>query len=269
VEKDVVMLTYDAFSPKLENPKSYMLFYDYFLRAVVGQETFERNIHKYPEDKECFGTPTDHGFAHLILKNNQDEWEEKIKTKHGSFLTMHDEENKVKNKKTIVDHLFSSLEFDKDMNLIEGERDLAQADKVRKGNEKDMRKCAREHKALRTRSKGIWLEANHPTEDIESNENQAAIDQPRKRKKPSSWKPYTNMCSGRRRYGGYSLHAHELLQKVACDVRSHRKEKKKGYNKFETIFHQWKRDRLKSMKGSKNDDDFFEHLLDKEQSWDF
>jgi hypothetical protein len=73
VEKDVVMLIYDAFNLKLENPKLYMLFYEYFLHAVVGQETFERNINKYPEDKEYFGTPTDHGFAHLILKNNQDE----------------------------------------------------------------------------------------------------------------------------------------------------------------------------------------------------
>jgi hypothetical protein len=64
VEQDVVMLTYDAFTLKFENPKLYMLFYEYyFLRAAVGQETFERNI-KYPEDEECFGTPTNHGFAH-------------------------------------------------------------------------------------------------------------------------------------------------------------------------------------------------------------
>jgi hypothetical protein len=55
----------------------------------------------------------DHGFVHLILENNQDEWEEKIKSKHISFLTMHDGESKqVKNKKTIVDDPFPSLEFD-------------------------------------------------------------------------------------------------------------------------------------------------------------
>jgi hypothetical protein len=34
-------------------------------------------------------------------------------------------------------------------------------------------------------------------------------------------------------------------------MRTHRKEKKKGCNKFETIFHQWKRDRSKSAKGKK------------------
>jgi hypothetical protein len=136
VENDVVMLTYDAFNRRLEDPKMYMLFYDYFLCAIVGQETFERNIHKVSEDKEGFGTPTDHGFVHLILKNNQDEWEEKIKAKQGSFLTMHDDESKVKNKKTIVDHLFPSLGFDENMNLIKGERDLAQAERVRKGKER-------------------------------------------------------------------------------------------------------------------------------------
>jgi hypothetical protein len=50
-------------------------------------------------------------------------------------------ESKVKNKKTIVyDRLFLSLEFDENMILIKGERDLAQADKVRKGKEKAMQK---------------------------------------------------------------------------------------------------------------------------------
>ncbi len=124
------MPTYDAFNRKLEDPKLCMLFYDYFLRAVVGQETFEKNIHKNKEDKECFGTPTDHGFAHLILKNNQDEWEERIKMKHQSFLTMHDDESKAKNKKTVVDCLFPSLEFDENMIQIRGERDWAQAEQL-------------------------------------------------------------------------------------------------------------------------------------------
>jgi hypothetical protein len=107
VEKDLVMVTYDAFNEMLGNQEMYMLFYDYFLRAVVGHGPFERNINKYTltEDIDCFGTPTGHGFAHLMVKNNQDEWEEKIERKHRSFLTMHDDESKVKNKKTIVGHL--------------------------------------------------------------------------------------------------------------------------------------------------------------------
>jgi hypothetical protein len=79
---------------QLEDPKLYMLFYDYFFRNLLGQETFERNIHNIPEEKECFGTPTYHGFAHLILRNNQDEWEEKINEKQGSFLTIHDDKSK-------------------------------------------------------------------------------------------------------------------------------------------------------------------------------
>jgi hypothetical protein len=73
----------------------------------VGQEAFERDSNKYPEEKECFGMPTNHSFAYLILKNNQDRWEQKIKTKYISFLTMHGDESKVrKNKKTIVNIYF-------------------------------------------------------------------------------------------------------------------------------------------------------------------
>jgi hypothetical protein len=176
---------------------------------------------------------------------------------------MHDDESKVKNKKTIVDHLFPSLEFDENINLIKGKMDLAQADKERKGKEKAMQKYAREHKEVRMKSKEIWLIANRPTEENEGNDSEATSDRSRKRKK--SWKPYTNMTAGRRRYAGYSLQAHKLLQQVARDVRTNRKEKKKGYNKFETIFHQWKRERSKSTKATKKDGEFFEHL-DKEQS---
>ena len=146
-------------------------------------------------------------------------------------------------------------------------RGLAQAEKVRKGKGKG--KYAREHQELRIVSKQIWLDANHLTEDNESNDSkQATSDQPRKRKTQSSWKPYTNMSAGRRRYAGYSLQAHKLLQKVACDVQIHRKEKNKGYNKLETIFHQWKRDGTKNTEGAKNDGEFFKHL-EEEQSWDF
>jgi hypothetical protein len=61
---------------------------------------------------------------------------------------MHDDESKVKNKKTIADHLFPSLEFDENINLIKGKMDLAQADKERKGKEKAMQKYAREHKEV-------------------------------------------------------------------------------------------------------------------------
>jgi hypothetical protein len=82
VEKAVGMLTYYGFNQKLENLKFYMLFYDNFLLAIVGQETFERNMNKYPEDKEYFGTPTDHAFAHLTLKTSQDQSKEKMKTKN-------------------------------------------------------------------------------------------------------------------------------------------------------------------------------------------
>jgi hypothetical protein len=44
-------------------------------------------------------------------------------------------EGTTKNKKAIVDHLFPSLKVDENMSMIKGERDLAQADKVRKGKE--------------------------------------------------------------------------------------------------------------------------------------
>jgi hypothetical protein len=51
-------------------------------------------------------------------------------------------------------------------------------------------------------------------------------------------------------------------------MQNNRKEKNQGYNKFRTIFHQVKRDKSKSPKGTKNDGEFFKHLV-KEESWGF
>jgi hypothetical protein len=46
IEKDLVLLSHDDFTRKLDCPKVYLLFYDHYLRAVVGAEGFERNIRK-------------------------------------------------------------------------------------------------------------------------------------------------------------------------------------------------------------------------------
>jgi hypothetical protein len=46
------------------------------LRTIQKQKRKRPIPDSSPRDlatKECFGTPTDHGFEHLILKNNQDE----------------------------------------------------------------------------------------------------------------------------------------------------------------------------------------------------
>jgi hypothetical protein len=63
------------------------------------------------------------------------------------------------------------LEFDENMVLIKGERDLAQADRVRKGKEKAVQKYARERKALWMKSKETWLNENHSKEDNKRNES--------------------------------------------------------------------------------------------------
>jgi hypothetical protein len=84
----------------------------------------------------------------------------------------------------------------------------------------------------------------------------------------TNWKPYKIWTPGRRQCAGYLLPAHELLQQVASDVEINGKEKNKGYNKFDTMVHQWKRDGSKITKGTKNHGEFFKHL-DQYQYWEF
>jgi hypothetical protein len=57
IEKDLVMLSYNAFARKLDCPKLYLLFYDQYLYAVVGTEVFEKNTRKNLKEAANVGTP--------------------------------------------------------------------------------------------------------------------------------------------------------------------------------------------------------------------
>lgn len=125
IEKDLVTLYYDKFARKLDRPKVYLLFYDHYLCAVVGTQVFERNIRKN-HGKLIFLGHTQISSLDIylvVLKNNQDALEEKIMSKYKTFLTMHNDEARAKNKYTILDHLFPDIEFDEDLNLVKGEKE--------------------------------------------------------------------------------------------------------------------------------------------------
>lgn len=140
------MITYDSFANTLKQPKSYLLFYEYFIKPVVGHDIWQRNVNCEPNNLENYGTPMDHGFAHIVLVNNQDEWEERMRKKHTSIIFQHDPEDQLLDKQSLIDFIFEGVEFDENLNLLTSDAEIGSAKQEREELETLVRERARTNK---------------------------------------------------------------------------------------------------------------------------
>ena len=61
----------DSFQKRMELPKVYYLFYDYFFKGVMGDDHWENVLGKSGESASVrLGSSVAEAFAHLILENN-------------------------------------------------------------------------------------------------------------------------------------------------------------------------------------------------------
>jgi hypothetical protein len=56
--KGLVLPSVDIFLQQHKNPKAYMLFYEYFLKSVVGHTKWMETLSKPFEEATTFGTPS-------------------------------------------------------------------------------------------------------------------------------------------------------------------------------------------------------------------
>jgi len=106
------MVSYESFDKMLDSPKNAMLFYEYFIRPVVMAEVWDKNAKTIETERGPYGTPSDHAFAHICFKNNEDDWKVKFEKNHSSNLLMpHSKEQSLTGRASIVDAVIGSLEF--------------------------------------------------------------------------------------------------------------------------------------------------------------
>ncbi len=108
------MLSLESIEQRLENPKAYYVFYQFFYKAAVGEVRW----------KECMdsletriGNDTTEAFALLLFANNYKAWLYEEKLNHGEALwTEYDSVPTSVRRESIVDRLLFDLEFvlDKD-----------------------------------------------------------------------------------------------------------------------------------------------------------
>ena len=97
-DKSVVFPAMEAFELRLENPNTYFIFYEYFLKSTVGDEAWKNKV-GLKRDKEnrtnarivldttCrLSSTLDEAFAMVMLKNNYFAWLLKAKETFGMSL---------------------------------------------------------------------------------------------------------------------------------------------------------------------------------------
>ena len=78
----------ESFQKRLDLPKVYYVFYDYFYRAVIGEADWKNKI----ESKKRLGTNITEAFTHALIKNNYFAWlfEYRCKNKGTKLRTEYD-----------------------------------------------------------------------------------------------------------------------------------------------------------------------------------
>lgn len=118
----------EAFEEMLENPTTYYIFYDYFLRAAVGEEEWKK-MNGRPKRKTTkkqsstaatnevaslenkrLASSLDEAFALIVLRNNYFAWLLKAKEQHKNLKTDYDGGNE--KEKSLAMHLLSGYLID-------------------------------------------------------------------------------------------------------------------------------------------------------------
>jgi hydroxymethylpyrimidine pyrophosphatase-like HAD family hydrolase len=102
------MLSLESIEKRLENPKAYYIFYQFFYKAAVGEVRWKECM---DSSEARIGNDTTEAFARLLFANNYKGWLYEKKFNHGQALwTEYGNVPSVK-RDSIVDRLLLDLEF--------------------------------------------------------------------------------------------------------------------------------------------------------------
>ena len=102
------MLSLESIEQRLENPKAYYVFYEFFYKAAVGEVRWKECLDGTSDER--IGNDTTEAFALLLFANNYKAWLYDEKLNHGDAL-MTEYEHDSQEKDSIVDRLLVDQEF--------------------------------------------------------------------------------------------------------------------------------------------------------------
>jgi hypothetical protein len=250
-EKELVMPSVDMFLQRHKNPKSYIVFYEYFLKSVVGRSDWMKNLGDPFTEATMFATPSNEAFTLLCLENGEVEWLRMAKKKNGlTFDTDHDK--RAKDKQSLVEHI---LEWEFDPSVEPGMEGFIK-DPTSTSSE-DLQLAAGDRmiieEAVLATLKPLpanYLDDDDNTEQAgEGNTVEDNDSPPNRKRKRMSFKKYTNERCGRKRFGGWTDTA--INQMIARCVSIRQDRNSKRYLNMEKAYHLWAGEREFGKDGKK------------------
>ena len=217
----------------MENPTTYYVFYDLFLRAVEGEEKWKKIIMSPANAAQKIATPLNESFCLIVLKNNYFAWLLDYKQGHPELKTDYDSENlKADGSDSVAQYIISGI-------CMEAEDDTYHIiPNNRKGMaDYEMAETAYQHMTQRVREKAAtseeYLQMMEALKDLESSEDDQSDEKERRRKKRKLQKDlrlYTGTRLGKERaYKGWSARAH----KDQSDYKKAIEEQQRKYDGFD------------------------------------
>jgi len=212
------MLSLESIERRLEDPKAYYVFYEFFYKAAVGESRWKECM---SNDEARIGNNTTEAFALLLFANNYKAWLYDEKKTHGDLLLT---EYDTIDKTSIVDILLLNQEF----NLEPGGEEKVIVDVAKNSYKKAAKK---RHDWLRElKNKSICNEMKRSWEQLGSDEDETVTatteqmdkkqrDQ-KKRKVMKGLKKWTGLADqGERKFKGWSDNGHRAYENWTMSIK--------------------------------------------------
>jgi hypothetical protein len=214
------MLSLESFEQRLENPKAYYVFYEYFYKAAVGEVRWKECM---DSSDERIGNDTTEAFALLTLANNCKAWLCGGKLHHGDALwTEHDSDSGGRD--SIVDELLVDQEFvlgeDTEATLVLCDTTKDSYKKAVKERKDRLAKFRR--LPVCAEKRGTWHLTTGDEEASENEPNCSRQDREKKRKRKhlKGLKKHTGKADeGERKFKGWSDNGHKAFVAHAMSIK--------------------------------------------------
>ena len=232
VIRNLVFPAWEAFEDRLENPTTYCLFYDLFLRAVEGEEKWKLVTNNKSDTPPKIATPLNESFALIVLKNNYFAWLMDYKQGHPELLTDYDMNVDDDGSNTVAEYVISGI------CIANGEHDFHIIPNSRKGmGDYEMAQLAFNKKTKEVRAKAktsaeyaqmiVALHQMGQSDESTTDEKQRKS---KKRRLQKELRQYTGTRVGEEKaYKGWSARAH----KDQSDFKKSIEEQNRKYGGFD------------------------------------
>ncbi len=251
---------------RLDNPKAYFVFYEYFYKAAVGETRWKETLEKTNDEEQRFGNDSTEAFAHILLYNNYDAWlfavkndlKKELRTEYDTIPSPVDG--------SMLEMLLDDVEFD-----LEGEGELLTGQKT---DRMTLQKHYNRRLLIQTqiyeshKENAVGKPAPLPLALAEANqiEGDKYEQTKKKRKLMKDLKRFTGTPTAEeRRFKGWSDSGHKAFQEMTKQIKQDVEEGK--YKKWERLYKEYIS--MTSKTKEQEDDKKKPFQVDKGVVWEF